>query len=255
VNKLWKNTVITKISAVVYVAPNTGRHIHKNRPYHGFVLNEDEGIKIYHFDDGRIMRTSAKELFYLPKGSSYHVETVESGGCYVINFDADICDDPFSVSFRNSETVLHNFRVANNEWRKHDGMRTATAMWAVYGAICQAEKEFQKHYISGEQASLIAPAVEVLNFRFTENDLSVSKLSQLCGISEVYFRRLFLHSFGVSPKEYMIQKRMDYAKTLLNSGDFSIVEIATFCGYAEPCHFSREFAKRVGVPPSRYLRK
>jgi AraC-like DNA-binding protein len=45
---------------------------------------------------------------------------------------------------------------------------------------------------------------------------------------------------------------MDYAKNLLKSDDFSIAEIATLCGYAEPCHFSREFTKRVEIPPSQY---
>ncbi|MBE6591666.1 MAG: helix-turn-helix transcriptional regulator, partial [Ruminococcaceae bacterium] len=74
----------------------------------------------------------------------------------------------------------------------------------------------------------------------------------LCGVSEVYFRKLFLNSFGVSPKEYMIQKRMDYAKNLLKSGDFSISEIATLCGYTESCHFSREFSKREGISPNQY---
>ena len=48
-NKLWESAVITEISVAVYVAPNTGRYIHKNRPFHGFVLNDADVIRDYCF--------------------------------------------------------------------------------------------------------------------------------------------------------------------------------------------------------------
>ena len=31
-----------------------------------------------------------------------------------------------------------------------------------------------------------------------------------------------------------------------------VTPLAAMCGYAEPCHFSREFARRVGKPPTAY---
>ena len=37
------------------------------------------------------------------------------------------------------------------------------------------------------------------------------------------------------------------------SEQFSISEIAEMCGYAEPCHFSREFSKRIGTSPKGYI--
>ena len=251
--KQWENTVITEISTAVYVAPNTGRHIHKNRPFHGFVLNDSEVVRDYCFDNGYVMRTAGNSLFYLPKGASYHVEQIQNGGCYAINFAADISDEPFCVSLRNAEKLLHNFKAATDAWKSKEPMRVAIAMRALYDAVCTAQKEIHKQYVPKTQRLIIDPAVDVMNQHFTDNDLSVSYLSALCGVSEVYFRKIFLNSFGVSPKEYMIQKRMDYAKNLLKSDDFSIAEIASLCGYAEPCHFSREFTKRVGIPPSQYF--
>ena len=251
-NKLWESAVITEISVAVYVAPNTGRHIHKNRPFHGFVLNDSEVVRDYCFDNGYVMRTEGNSLFYLPKGSSYHVKQIQNGGCYAINFDADISDEPFCVTLRNADQLRHNFKAATDAWKSKDILRVALAMRALYDAVYKLQKEINKQYVPKTQRSIIAPAVDVMNRQFTDNDLSVSYLASLCGISEVYFRKLFLNFFGVSPKEYMIQKRMDYAKNLLKSDDFSIAEIATLCGYAEPCHFSREFTKRVEIPPSQY---
>ena len=252
-NEQWENIIITEISVAIYVPPNNGKHIHSNRPYHGLVLNDSNSVKDYVFDDGRIMRTDENALFYLPKGSSYHVEFHRMGGCYAINFDSAILDEPFSVSFRNAESLLHDFKAACEAWKSKNDHANLLAMRALYDGIFQMQKEKQKQYVPKTQVSLIAPAVEEIERAFTQNDLTVCELAALCGISEVYFRRLFLHTFGISPKEYIIQKRMEYAKTLLRSGDFSISEAAALCGYTEPCHFSREFTKRVGVPPSQYF--
>ena len=252
-NELWKNTIITKISAAVYVAPNTGKCTHKNRTFHGFVLNDENNIKDYYFEDGQVLHTEGNALFYLPKGSSYHVISISTGGCYAINFEADISDKPFSFSFRNTKSLLHNFKAATEAWKTKSDTCNSVAMRAVYDAIYQAQKELHKQYIPKKQACIIAPAVEKLNQCFTETNLSISHLAHLCGISEVYFRKLFLLSFGVSPKEYLIQQRIEYAKSLLQSGNFTISETAVLCGYTEPCNFSREFARRVGITPSQYL--
>ncbi len=251
----WKNTVITRIGLAVYVAPNTGRHVHKDRMLHGFVLNDADTVKDYCFADGRVMHTEGNSLFYLPKGSSYDVKIIQMGGCYAINFDADIGDAPFSIHMRNAEALRQSFRTATDAWRQHDGICRILAMRAVYDAVYHMQTELHKEYVSRTQASVIEPAIAAINDRFAENDLTVSYLASLCRVSEVYFRRLFLNTFGVGPKEYIIQKRMDYAKILLRSGDFSIAEAALMCGYVEPCHFSREFSRRVGMMPSRYLEK
>ena len=58
----------------------------------------------------------------------------------------------------------------------------------------------------------------------------------------------------MSPKEYIINKRMEYAKTLLSSGQVEVKEAAVMCGYFEPCHFSREFSKHFGISPKEYIK-
>jgi AraC-like DNA-binding protein len=251
-NNAWKNIVIKDISVAVYVAPGMKKHIHKNRTYHGLVLNDSNSVKDYIFDDGRIMHTDQNALFYLPKGSSYHVKSHQIGGCYAINFDSEIHDKPFSVSFRNTEALLHNFKAACEAWKSKNDQANLLAMRALYDGIYQMQKEQKKQYISKTQVSLIAPAVEEIERAFTQNDLTVCQLAAMCTVSEVYFRRLFLNTFGISPKEYIIQKRIEYAKTLLSSKDFSVGEVGILCGYTEPCHFSREFSKRVGISPMQY---
>lgn len=251
--KEWAYAVITAISAAVYVPPNySGKHIHKDRPYHGLVLNDADSVNDYVFDDGRVMRTDGNSLFYLPKCSSYHVEQLHSGGCYAINFDAEIDDEPFCVTLKNGEPLKKSFKLACNEWRSHGSALQAAAMRALYDAIYLMNKESEQSYMQSTRQNLIAPAVEVIERDFTNQDLTVASLASLCGMSEVYFRKIFIHRFGISPKEYMIRKRMEYAKQLLILGELEVSKIAELCGYSEPCHFSREFKKRFGVSPKYY---
>lgn len=251
-NEKWKHMIVTEISTAVYVAEGTGKTVHQNRPFHGLVLHDGVGVKDYCFDDGRVMHTEPNDLFYLPKGSSYRVETVVPSGCYAINFAAELEDLPFTVSLRNPSTVLHNFRAAANAWRRGDPFRQTAAMRAVYDAVWQLQKECTRQYMPKGRMAQIAPALEKIDQAFTSNDLTVADLAALCSVSEVYFRRLFAVLLGKSPKEYIIEKRVGYAKTLLRSGQFSVAEVASMCGYAEPCHFSREFLRRVGVSPANY---
>ena len=121
---------------------------------------------------------------------------------------------------------------------------------AIYDIILGLEKERSMAYMPTEKERIIQPGIERMMSGYTEQGITVSELAGLCGISEVYFRRLFLAKYGVSPKEYIINLRINYAKQLLKSGEFSVSRVAELCGYPEPCHFSREFSRIVGASPS-----
>ena len=252
-NKQWENITITEIGVAVYVAPNTGKHIHYDRPFHGFVLNDSSSVKDYVFDNGDVMRTEENALFYLPKGSSYHVEQLRMGGCYAINFDAEIEDEPFCINLKNHESLKKIFKIACDEWHSHRSTRNTAAMHALYEAIYCAQKEQVKDYMPNGRHGLISPAIKMIERDYCKPEITVASLAAICGMSEVYFRKIFMHCYGISPKEYIIRKRMDYACQLLSLGEFQVSQVAIMCGYAEPCHFSREFKKRFGKAPQNYL--
>ena len=84
------------------------------------------------------------------------------------------------------------------------------------------------------------------------NDFSLSVAAAKSFVSEPYFRRLFKKEFNVSPKQYVIERRMEYAKALIIAGYFSIQEISELCGYNDQKHFSTEFKKITGLSPSVY---
>ena len=249
----WAKVVISSVSNAIYVSRGMGKVTHTDRPYHGLVLNDKDAARDYFFSDGRVMHTGGNDLFYLPEGSTYFVKNVEPGACYAINFHAQIDSEPFCVRLKNSDSIKKSFKTACDEWRLNDSSFDAAAMRALYDGIYLMQKEERQDYMPNERHRLILPAVEAIHNRFADPGLTVEMLASMCGMSEVYLRKIFIHSFGVSPKEYIIRKRIDYACQLLSFGELKVSQIALMCGYTEPCHFSREFFRRVGVSPSQYL--
>jgi AraC-like DNA-binding protein len=73
-----------------------------------------------------------------------------------------------------------------------------------------------------------------------------------------YIRKLFKSETGITPHDYLIQRKMSLAASILQSGisntysEYSISQVAESCGYADPLYFSRVFKKYYGVSPSEY---
>ena len=66
------------------------------------------------------------------------------------------------------------------------------------------------------------------------------------------FMRNFKKVFGVSPKQYILNIRMNNAQNLLESTDYTVAEIAAIVGYDNSLYFSRIYHKQKGQAPSDY---
>ena len=73
-----------------------------------------------------------------------------------------------------------------------------------------------------------------------------------------YVRKLFKKETGATPHEYLLNLRMERARSIITGGitnrysKYSVSQIAEACGFAEPLYFSRVFKKYFGVAPSEY---
>jgi AraC family transcriptional regulator len=86
-----------------------------------------------------------------------------------------------------------------------------------------------------------------------DQDLTLATLAAIAHMSQSYFSRLFKHSTGLSPHQYVIQCRIDRAKHLLGQGKLSIAEIAYQLGFTHQSHFSHHFKRLVGSSPKAFL--
>lgn len=83
----------------------------------------------------------------------------------------------------------------------------------------------------------------------------VSELAKMCGISEVYFRKLFKNHTGMSPVQYRNSIRLNKALTYLEYGNISVQEISDMLGYSTVSHFIKEFRVHYGCSPLKYKKE
>lgn len=86
--------------------------------------------------------------------------------------------------------------------------------------------------------------------------ISLDQIAENMYLSPFYISKIFKSETGNTPIHYLIDIRLEHAKELLESGDYtSIQEVAAQVGYDDAYHFSKLFKKKYDVPPSKIKRK
>jgi AraC-like DNA-binding protein len=85
-------------------------------------------------------------------------------------------------------------------------------------------------------------------------DISLAALAELVDLSVYHFARAFAQSFGAPPHRYHMGRRMDRAKSLLQSRALSVTQIGIRTGFREASSFTRAFRRFTGLTPTEYRR-
>lgn len=83
---------------------------------------------------------------------------------------------------------------------------------------------------------------------------SIEQLAARVNLSSSRFYVLYRKIFGISPKQDLLNIRMEHAKQLLLQKNCSVCEIAEQLGYGNQYHFIRQFKKITGTTPAKYAR-
>ena len=125
----------------------------------------------------------------------------------------------------------------------------------LYNILYDLRKEYEMGYVANDTVALINPAIDYIYREYTNDNIEISHLADICNISEAYFRRIFLKSYGISPIKYINNLKIERAKELISSGLYSISDAAAASGFHDDSYFSRKFRNATGVSPSEYLKK
>lgn len=88
--------------------------------------------------------------------------------------------------------------------------------------------------------------------RTYDQDLTLDQLAEAAGLNKYYLCKRFSHYFGLSPMDYVRNRRIERAAELLRTTDLSITDIAVRCGYTNVSYFGKVFHKMIGMTPSAY---
>ena len=87
------------------------------------------------------------------------------------------------------------------------------------------------------------------------SNLKIAEIAENIGMSPFYFSRLFRKSMGLSPHEYLTQRRLEVAKKKLKKTNLPIIDISAEVGFNSQSHFIILFKKQVGTTPLKYRKE
>ena len=91
--------------------------------------------------------------------------------------------------------------------------------------------------------------IMIANFQY---DLKIADFAKLCGKSLSSFKRDFKEYFGTTPNRWLINKRLEHSKMLLQGTNLTVSEIGYDCGFKNNSHFIQAFKKKENVTPNKF---
>lgn len=84
------------------------------------------------------------------------------------------------------------------------------------------------------------------------DDLTIEALANEACLSAFHFARAFKAATGSPPHEYVMQRRVGFAKELVEEGQLPLAAIAEICGFSSQSHLTRWFKQTLGLTPGAY---
>ncbi len=82
--------------------------------------------------------------------------------------------------------------------------------------------------------------------------ITLDSLAALTHMNKYYLAHTFTKYVGLSPINYLLQKRIQEGKSLLESTSYSIAQISDLLGFSSQSYFSQAFRKATGMTPMQY---
>lgn len=102
-----------------------------------------------------------------------------------------------------------------------------------------------------KNTSIVSQVYECIKNPFCK-DITLEMVAEQVGLSPQYLSKIFKDEFGTNFIDYIIDRRISYAKELLKQGDKNIKEISNMVGYEDANYFCRIFKKSTGLTPKQY---
>lgn len=236
---------IKEILSVVTIFSNKGKADKmKNRALYGLSFTLDGQITYTH--KGQSFVSDRAHATILPKGESYDIHRQKDGTFAIINFECENFEsDTITIlPVKNPEAVMKEFEYMKNMFlREENYLMVMSSFYKILYQLTQAGDLIP---------TPLSSALKYMEENYTA-DITNETLAKECRISEEYFRKQFKRAYGLSPKQYVINMRINKAKQMLSEGTLKINAISEQCGFSNPYHFCRIFKQKTGLTPSEFM--
>ncbi len=159
--------------------------------------------------------------------------------------------EPCVVHDDSHRFLLGAFQAAFHHF--HSSSRERAAFLSCYGDLIV-------HYLNARQtgpthSKIVEDIEQAIIAHCSDCDFKLDAYFASLPFSDGYLRKLFQKDFGVTPLQYLTDRRLQMAAQAIRCADHSrqnIGDIAQQCGFRDPLYFSKIFKKKFGVAPSQF---
>ncbi len=240
---------VTDIDQVVTIkTPASGgvpRHM-DDRPFFGLSFCTKGKIRYVH--KGKEYISVPGVAVILPEGAEYELYNDEDGVFPLINF---FCDGAFTDEFicipidaeHEAEYLRDYERMRKLSILKSNRLSLISILYGILSRLASEDS-------AGTE--FLTPVLKFIGENYRDVELDNKRIADFAGISEVYLRRVFASKYRTTPKQYILELRIEKAKQRLRETDESVTNISADCGFSGVYHFCRAFKMRTGVTPTEY---
>ena len=195
------------------------------------------------------------DVLYIPKNAMYTQKTDGETiiAIHFINYTFDKNSKTRAISVSDIGKLEKIYTDMYDIWKeKKQGYRykcTALLYELLYFLNVSECDRFEGDFLTDR---LTERAIDYIHRNYRNEAIEISYLAKLSSVSDAYFRKYFKGVYGVSPKQYIIDLRLEWASQLLQSQLYTISEVAEKSGFNDSKYFARLFTKHFGVSPRQY---
>jgi AraC-like DNA-binding protein len=216
---------------------------------------------MYFVQEGKKYHVMAGSVFLVHHGHNNEYTTGPEGYCHRLAciFDGHELNGLLNttkliehdvIKLDNLEAVKTTMQKCFNELKeKESGFRRRASILG-YKLLLELEENLQ--YIS--TPDLLRRAVNLMETHLSQQ-LSLKKIAEALNSTPISLNRIFQQHLKISPINYLINLKMEVAKSLLINTNMQIQEVAQNAGYSSALYFTSEFKKRMGMSPREFRKK
>lgn len=248
---IFSDIRVKDIHTIIHYTPKTMRFAAKNRKDH--IIGIQLTGKAAHYFADHQFTLDENCIYFFNQKEDYKVEVAEKGLCFSVHFTtyAPIEAKSFCINIKDNAAILRILNSIEQQFRK-EGKCSTKCLRDLYRLFGCFEDIYSKQYLPKDMR--ILKAKEYLNLHFSE-DLCIARAAAEYGVTQRRFNDIFKQNFHTTPNQYLIDHKIGLAKKLLCSGELSIGDVASLCGFDDIYYFSKTFKKITGQTPRDYRKQ
>lgn len=246
-----KRVDMFKVISVLELSWETERRTAKPRNFHALSFRI-KGDANFEYKNNNV-HVKSGDIAYVPKNMGYVLDH-GSEHVIVVHFETNHDDSNqefFSFTPHNIQIYKNLFEEMLVSWDSAERGCNYAVTSTFYSVLDKIHREAFSEYIPLSDERM-RDVFDYIHKNYCD-DINIPELAEIYGSSETYFRRVFKMVCGDTPLKYINSLKLRYAEELLQSGYYSVKEVAEKAGFSDSKYFSRLFKSKKKLPPSKTL--